>query len=125
MNPTTPVPRRHETPNAVMQTYASRRLTDTDIAVWSVEMAAGAAGPLHSIDVEQVVVILDGELEAVIEGHPVTVGHGGAIVLPAGAERRLLNRAEAPVIALVASRSGARASTGGHGDAGVALPWAE
>lgn len=125
MNTTTPVPRRHETANAVMQTYASRQLTDTDLAVWSVEMAAGAAGPVHSIDVEQVVVILDGELEVVIEGDPVTVGPGGAVVLPAAAERRLFNRAEVPVTALVASRSGARASTGGQGDAGIALPWAE
>ena len=36
-----------ETPNAVMRTLASPSLGAADLAVWTVEMRAGQAGPLH------------------------------------------------------------------------------
>lgn len=48
----------HETPNAVM-----RRYPGTDTALWRTEMAPGATGPSHIVNLEQVVVVLEGQLQ--------------------------------------------------------------
>lgn len=122
MPDTTQAPRRHETPNAVMHTYASRTLTGTELAVWRTEMQPGAAGPAHVIDGEQVLVVLDGELELTLHGETRTLRRGASAVLPAGDERRLVNRSATTAIGLVASFSGVRASTADRDD--VPLPWA-
>lgn len=122
MSDTPQVPRRHETPNAVMHTYASRELTGTDLAVWRAEMEPGAAGPVHAVDGEQVLVVVDGELELTLRGETRTLSRGASAVLPAGAERRLVNRSATAAVALVSGRSGARAST--TEQEGVPLPWA-
>jgi len=118
----TQIPRRHETPNAVMHTYASRSLTGTDLAVWSAEMAPGASGPVHAADADQVLVVLEGELELTLRGTSRSLIRGSSVVLPAGEERRLTNRSAAPVVALVSSTSGVRASTAEQ--EGVPVPWA-
>ena len=46
--------RRTTTPNGVMTTHASPTQGGSTLAVWRVEMVAGAAGPQHSFDTEQV-----------------------------------------------------------------------
>lgn len=122
MSDVTEVPRRHETPNALMRTYASRELTGTELAVWSVEMAPGASGPVHTVDAEQVLFILGGELELTLGGEARTLRRGTSAVLPAGDERQLVNRSASLAVALVSSMSGARASTANQD--GVPLPWA-
>lgn len=122
MSDITPVPRRHETPNAVMHTYASRSLTGTDLAVWSVEMDPGASGPVHTVDGEQILVVIDGELQLNLGGQTRTLRRGMSAVLPAGEERQLVNLAGSPAVTLVSSRSGVRASTAQQD--GVPLPWA-
>jgi len=122
MSDVTQVPRRHETPNAVMHTYASHELTGTELAVWSAEMAPGATGPVHTVDQDQVLIVLDGELELTLCGEARTLRRGASAVLPAGDERRLVNRSAAPAIALVSSKSGVRANTAQQ--EGVPLPWA-
>jgi quercetin dioxygenase-like cupin family protein len=117
------VPRRHETPNAVMYTYASRALTGSDLAVWRVEMEPGAVGPVHSVDVEQVLVVLQGALQVDLDGTTYDVGPQRSRVLPANAQRQLSNTSVGSTVAIVSSRSGARASTAERSD--VAIPWAE
>ncbi len=123
MSDAEPATRRHETPNAVMHTYASRGLNGTDLALWRVEMAPGSAGPVHSVDVEQVLVLLQGELQLELDGDTTELGPDAAKVLPARAERQLINRSVAPAVAMVCSHSGARASTALRAD--VSIPWAE
>ena len=51
-----------ETPNGVMRTLAAPSLGSSDLAVWTVEMRAGGAGPLHRAEHEQVWVVLEGRL---------------------------------------------------------------
>ena len=59
-----------ETPNAVMCTLAAPSLGTADLAVWTVEMRAGQAGPLHTADQEQVWVMLAGALAINGVEHP-------------------------------------------------------
>ena len=116
-------PRRHDTPNAVMYTYASRELTNSELAVWRFEMEPGAAGPLHAVDVEQVVVLLEGELKLEVNGTTTDLLPDSSKVLPANTQRQLTNTSSGPTVAIVCSHSGARASTAER--AGVTIPWAE
>ncbi len=123
MSVPTLLPKRHETPNAVMYTYASRGLTGSELAVWRVEMQPGAAGPVHSVDVEQVLVVLRGELQLEVDGTTTVLPEDGSGVLPAGAQRQLTNRSAGITVAIVCSRSGALASTADRTD--VTIPWAQ
>jgi quercetin dioxygenase-like cupin family protein len=103
----------HETPNAVMHTLAAPSTGTAELALWTVEMRAGQAGPVHTADREQVWVVLDGTLA--VNGEAQT----GAVVIAAGAERRIEARTD--VRALVASRAPVRVTTA----AGERpLPWA-
>ncbi|HEY3691413.1 MAG TPA: cupin domain-containing protein [Pseudonocardiaceae bacterium] len=103
--------RRTVTPNAVMITHASPTQGGTALAVWSVEMAPGAAGPRHSFDVEQVWTLLAGAASIELDGEALAVGAGDAIVMPAGVLRQVQADPLAGFTAVVAASAGARAST--------------
>jgi quercetin dioxygenase-like cupin family protein len=105
-----------------MYTYASQELTGSELAMWRLEMAPGAAGPVHSVDTEQVLVMLEGEIELVLEGEVRVLASGASAVLPAGHERQLRNESQRPAAAMVAARAGARATAPGKEN--VAIPWA-
>ena len=78
------------TPAATMRTYASpTTAVPAPFAVWRTEMAAGTAGPLHVVDVDQVVVVVSGQLHAAVDGREMVVPAGDSALLPAGVERRL------------------------------------
>jgi quercetin dioxygenase-like cupin family protein len=119
---TVQAPRSHETPNAVMRTYASARLTGTELALWRVELPPGAAGPVHSVDVEQVVLMLEGEVAVEADGTTTMLGEDASAVLPAGVSRRITNAATSRAVAIMCCRSGARASRAQQPD--VTIPWA-
>src|SRR5918997_4610554 len=96
---------RHETPNAVMHTLAAPSTGAAELAVWTVEMAAGQAGPVHRAEHEQVWVVLDGTLAVNGTEH----GAGETVVIAADQERQVV--APADVRALVASRGGGSVTT--------------
>jgi quercetin dioxygenase-like cupin family protein len=103
----------HETPNAVMHTLAAPSTGTRDLAVWTVEMRAGQAGPAHTAEHEQVWVVLEGALT--ING----VEQTGTAIIPAGTERRIAASKDAK--ALVCSRGGTTVRTAAGSRP---LPWA-
>ena len=104
----------YETPNAVMHTLAAPSTGTAELAVWTVEMHPGQAGPLHTADPEQVWVVLEGALT--ING----TEQIGTAVIPAHTERRI--EAAQAARALVCSRGGATVTTPDGGTR--PLPWA-
>ena len=54
-------------------------------------MAPGARGPLHAVDHEQVVTVIEGSLEASVDGATSAVSPGDAATIPPGATRQLGN----------------------------------
>ena len=106
----------HVTPNATM-----RRYPGTEVAVWRTEMAAEARGPRHRIDVDQVIVVVDGALEVHLDGESRLMGAGGSVLLPAGRERQLVAAGDGAVL-LCASVPGGVARVG-DGEP-VEVPWA-
>ena len=112
--------RRHETPTGVMTSLASPSLGATrELALWRVRMEAGAVGPEHAFDGEQVWTVVAGRARVSVDGDEVTIAAGDTLVLGAGATRQIA--ADGPLEALVAGRAGLRATAAGH--AGVTPPW--
>lgn len=108
------------TPNAVMASLATPSAGSTELASWRVRMAAGAAGPEHVIDREQVWMPLAGTMTVTVEGETGTVGSGQAVVLPAGVPRRI-KAADGPVEVLVCMPAGGRVMSPGEPRT---VPWA-
>ncbi|WP_148616446.1 cupin domain-containing protein [Nocardioides rubriscoriae] len=111
-----------ETPAAAMRTYASPSADSTaDVSVWRTEMKPDTSGPVHVIDTDHVVVVLEGSLRATVDGATVEAGAGDCVLLPRDAERQLVAGPQG-VVTLTAAQPG---STARAGDADpVRVPWA-
>ena len=83
---------RHETPNAVMRTLAAPSLGSTDLAVWHVSMDAGQQGPDHSVNREQVWVVLEGHLDVQVAGESRCLKEGAALRIPPDVARQVTAR---------------------------------
>ena len=103
--------RKTETPNAVMTTLASPTQGGAGQAVWRVDMRAGAAGPPHAFDTEQVWTVLEGGATIELGGETLTVAPGDTVVLPADVPRRVLADSGTGLAAIVAAPAGGSAST--------------
>jgi quercetin dioxygenase-like cupin family protein len=121
---------RHETPNAVMRTLAAPSTGAAELSVWEVRMRAGQRGPVHTVDREQVWLVLAGRLRAQVAAAPSVADAGDALVVAnagdtllvaAGAERQI--EAEADLTAIVSSPAGPVVTTPDSPD-GRPLPWA-
>jgi quercetin dioxygenase-like cupin family protein len=78
------------TPNATMTTLASPTLGATSgRSLWLVDMTAGATGPRHVFDTEQIWTLIDGDTEIEIEGITHSLDAGDTLVIPGAAERRV------------------------------------
>jgi quercetin dioxygenase-like cupin family protein len=78
------------TPNATMTTLASPTLGATSgRSLWLVDMTAGATGPVHLFDTEQIWTVLDGHAAIEIEGVAHPLDAGDTLVIAAGVERQV------------------------------------
>jgi mannose-6-phosphate isomerase-like protein (cupin superfamily) len=99
-----------------------RRYAGSAVAVWRSTTAPGTAGPLHRIDREHVLVVVEGTLSVTIDGTAVVDAvPGDAVVLPAGTARQLRNDGSVPVVTITCAIPGSRATVG-DGDP-VVVPW--
>src|SRR5690242_11650482 len=112
-----------ETPNARMDSLATPSLGSTELCTWRVTMAAGAEGPVHAIDREQVWMPLTGSLTVTVDGRTEVVDTGQSVILPAG-ETRQIRAHDGDVEAMVCMVVGGFASTPGS-EQQVPLPWAQ
>jgi quercetin dioxygenase-like cupin family protein len=114
--------RRTETPNATMTTLASPTLGPTaGLSMWRVEMAAGAHGPRHAFDSEQLWTVLEGEISVAVDDHARDLAAGDTVVLPAGVDRQI--SARTPARLLVCGRGDAIARVPGEDASRGTPPW--
>lgn len=115
--------RRTETPNAVMTTLASPTQGGAERSLWQVEIAAGAAGPVHVIDVEQTWSILAGTASVAVADERVELAAGDTVVVPAGVVRRFSAGPDDGFTAIVTSDAAALATVPGSEADAVNPPW--
>ena len=107
----------HATPAAAMHRYPGH-----DVSVWRTEMVPGAAGPSHTIDREHVIVVVEGQLTATVDGATFTASPGQSVRLPGHVERQLANSGSAALVLITAAVPGSCARVG-DGEP-VMVPWA-
>ncbi|TVL91163.1 cupin domain-containing protein [Streptomyces sp. SAJ15] len=115
--------RTTKTPAGTMFGLAAPSQGSAELSTWRVELGADAATPVHVIDREQVWMPLSGAFEVEVDGETRQAGAGQAVILPAGAVRRL-KAVGGPAEALVAMAVGGKAMMPG-GEDKIPLPWAE
>ncbi|NML48985.1 cupin domain-containing protein [Streptomyces sp. R302] len=108
-------------PNATMTGLAAPSRGSAALSTWTVTMNAGATGPEHSVDREQVWTVTAGALEVTCDGRSEKVTAGQTLILPPN----LLRRVHAPeqAAAHVSMPAGGVASVPGT-DGTRELPWA-
>ncbi|MFD4370673.1 cupin domain-containing protein [Streptomyces sp. NPDC058486] len=111
------------TPAGSMFGLAGPSQGSAEVSTWRVALGADSATPVHIIDREQVWMPLSGEFEIETDGDTGYAKPGQAIIVPAGAVRRL-KAARGPAEALVAMPVGGKAMMPG-GEDKIPLPWAE
>ena len=95
----------------------------TEIAVWEVTGEPGARSVVHSMDREEVFVVVEGVLGATVAGAELRAGAGDALTVPAGAALQVWNAGDGGPLRLTACTSrGMRATVDG---ATFAPPWAQ
>jgi quercetin dioxygenase-like cupin family protein len=103
-----------------MRTLAAPSLGAADLAVWEVVMLAGASGPEHAADREQVWTVLEGELHVTVGEEAFVVPAGDTLRIAPGRVRRIAAAGDSR--ALVASGAGVSVTTPEGGTRPV--PWA-
>ena len=111
----------HSTPSHTTPAAEMRRYPGSAIAVWHTTTAPDTAGPVHRIDREQVLVVVEGTLSVTVDDTTVNAQPGDAVVLPAGAVRQLRNDGPVPVVTITSAIPGSQATVG-DGDA-ITVPW--
>ena len=104
--------------------YAAPSRGATSISLWRIELAPGAASPLHQLDVEEVFLGTGGRAMATIDGTNYSVSAGDCLILPAGAPFTITAAADEPFRAVACMPAGGRATLLPDGPTFVP-PWAE
>ncbi|MGV9851859.1 cupin domain-containing protein [Streptomyces sp. NPDC003442] len=115
--------RTTRTPSGAMFGLAGPSQGSAEVSTWRVRLDAEMATPVHIIDREQVWMAVSGEFEVVANGETEQVKAGQAVILPAGAVRRL-KAVGSPAEAFVAMGVGGKAMVPGSEDK-IPLPWAD
>ncbi|NUR58873.1 MAG: cupin domain-containing protein [Catenulispora sp.] len=95
----------------------------TELAIWALELVPGATSEVHSMDREEVFVVVEGKVGATVAGEEVLAAAGDAIIVPAHAVLQLRNAcAENPAKVTAVTSVGMKATVGGSS---FAPPWAQ
>lgn len=110
------------TPAATMRSLVTPSTSPAmDVAVWHTELPAGVAGPRHTIDGDQLLVVVSGTMSVDIDDTAHEVSAGDAIVLPGGAARVLAAAGGEPAATITVGHPGAQATVGDGQP--VQVPW--
>ena len=95
----------------------------SELAIWTLDVAPGARSEAHSMDREEVFIVVSGQVSATIDGEDLTAGPGDAIIVPAKAVLQLGNAsADTPALVTAATSAGMLATVG---DNTFPPPWAQ
>ncbi|CAM5507848.1 cupin domain-containing protein [Kitasatospora aureofaciens] len=95
----------------------------TELAIWALELAPGVHSETHSMDREEVFVVIEGKVSATVAGEDVLAEAGDAIIVPAHSTLQLRNGCPHDPAKLTAVTSaGMKATVGG---VTFAPPWAQ
>ena len=86
----------------------------SETSAWRLTLDPGAASPPHTLDHEEIIIALEGRLEAEFGDRRETIGAGDALIVPAGAEVVLSNAGDRTFEAIACLPAGAQAEVDGE-----------
>lgn len=92
----------------------------SELAVWQLEGARGAASAPHTLDREEVFVVASGSVRATVGGEEHLVMAGDALIVPADTSFQLSTDGDEPAALTVCTRAGIQATVGGET---ITPPW--
>ena len=112
---------KFELPGTTFTGLASPARGSSETSVWRIEIAPGTPGVPHSVDREEIFIATAGRAHVVLDGEPLELEAGDALVVPAGVSFSFANPNRDPFEAVVALPVGGKAIMPG-GEA-FAPPW--
>ena len=110
------------TPAATMRTLVTPSTSPAmDVAVWRTELPAGVAGPRHTIDGDQLVIVVGGTVSVELDDAPHEVCVGDALLLPGGVARVIAAAGGEAATTITVGHPGALATVGDGQP--VQVPW--
>ena len=95
----------------------------SELAVWALDLEPGVSSETHSMDREEVFIVISGTVSATVADREVTAGPGDAVIVPAHATLQIRNASGREPARLTAATSvGMKAVVGG---ASFTPPWAQ
>ena len=113
---------RHEVHGASFHALVAPSRGSAELCAWRLEVPPGQVGAPHRPSREEVLLVLDGDLTVVLDGHPETVVAGDVVLVPARAELRVdggTTTASVWVTTSPGSRGGARRRFAAHASLGA------
>jgi quercetin dioxygenase-like cupin family protein len=86
----------------------------SETSAWRLTLDPGAASPPHTLDHEEIIIALEGRLEAEFGDRRESIGAGDALIVPAGAEVVLSNPGDRAFEAIACLPAGAQAKVDGE-----------
>lgn len=80
-----PVPVVHEIHGARFVSYTHPRTGRRELCAWRGEVPAGTKAPLHTVNHEEILHVLEGELVITLDGRTERVGAGDTLIINPGA----------------------------------------
>ncbi|WP_239158920.1 cupin domain-containing protein [Winogradskya humida] len=111
----------HRMHGSTFHSYFSPSSGSRELCAWRLEVAPGTTGVPHRVSREEVLLLLDGELTATIDGVAATLRAGEAAMVPAGSTFGIDNVSGRPASAWVTTSVGLEATL----DSGEVIrpPW--
>ncbi|MDX6254195.1 MAG: hypothetical protein QOJ11_529 [Frankiales bacterium] len=94
----------------------------SELAMWSVLIAPGTESELHSMDREEILVVMSGAISATVGGEEVRAQPGDVVIVPAGALLQIRNERDQAATVTAVTSVGMTATVGG---ATFVPPWAQ
>jgi quercetin dioxygenase-like cupin family protein len=92
-----------------------------ETSAWRFTLDPGAASPPHTLDREEIIIAVGGDLQVDLAGERSHLGPGGAVIISAGMEVVLSNETSSPFEGIACLPAGAQATVDGEASS---PPWA-
>lgn len=92
-----------------------------ETCVWRLTLSPGAPGETHAVDREEIFVAISGRAEATLDGQPLALEAGDALIVPAGVRFSLANVGPLPFEAVAVLPVGGQATL--EGGVPFSPPW--
>jgi quercetin dioxygenase-like cupin family protein len=96
----------HQMHGASFTSYAAPARGSRELCAWRVEIPSGTEGVAHRVSREEVLYVLSGTMQAVLNDQPGRATAGDVILVPAGTWFRVDNLTDEPATAWVTTNAG-------------------